>query len=329
MWNCGAGFSLRGTSSPPGANDVETSRRTQVRRRLKSAPHLLICLFLLLPLCHAAKDEVVAAGQIERIMDRSITIRRADGVLVEARLLHTGKLRADVLVTKFHFGDNVEMACKAIPPVWDDDARLYRVLELERIDLLKKPSANEYYIAASSRAWREPGNMLKLLHPEFVPKMEAGERAVDGPPEARQTFEQARQVNLKYVAAIPTYMADETATRATADSVPPRWRPIDVILADVTFHGDMETRDQVFSNNRLIPGGMKDVKGLRWEGAFVSRLKPLFDADCPVAFKFVQTTTVKGRQLVVFEFHAPADSCFSPAAYSYLRYYAPWTGKVS
>jgi len=238
---------------------VETSRRTQVRRRLKSAPHLLICLFLLLPLCHAAKDEVVAAGQIERIMDRSITIRRADGVLVEARLLHTGKLRADVLVTKFHFGDNVEMACKAIPPVWDDDARLYRVLELERIDLLKKPSANEYYIAASSRAWREPGNMLKLLHPEFVPKMEAGERAVDGPPEARQTFEQARQVNLKYVAAIPTYMADETATRATADSVPPRWRPIDVILADVTFHGDMETRDQVFSNNRLIPGGMKDV----------------------------------------------------------------------
>jgi hypothetical protein len=285
-------------------------------------------ILLFVPSCYAAKDEVSATGHLERVMDRSITIRRADNVLIDARLLHTGKLRADILVTKFHLGDSVEIKCKAIPPSWDDDAHTFRVLELENIELLKKVSANEYFIAVSSRAWREPGNMLRQPRPEYIPKVEAADRAVEGPPEEVQNFERARAINLKYAAGLPTYVADETATRYTADSVPPHWRPLDVVLSDLTIHGESETRDQVFENNRLVQGGFKEIRGLRWSLGLAGRLRPLFDPECPVTVKYVEKTAVKNRQLLVYEFRAPIDSCFQPTSYSYLRYYAARTGKV-
>ncbi len=295
---------------------------------IRSAEIVCATLFLGVFCFGAKKDEVVATGNLERIMDRSISIRRADGVLIEARLLHTGKLRADVLAAKYHLGDIVEITCKSIPPAFDDDAHMFRVLELTNFQLLRSPSAEEYFQIITSRAWREPGNLLKPPRAEQIPRLDAAERAVTGPPEEQKNLEWARGVNLRYLAALPSFAADETATRYTTDQNPPKWRPLDVIASDVTFKRDVEIWDQVFANNRLVPGGIKDVKGLHWNGAFGARIRALFDPECPVTFKFTERTAVRGRQALIFDFRAPPESCFEASSYSYLRFFPGRTGKV-
>ena len=62
---------------------------------------------------------------------------------------------------------------------------------------------------------------------------------------------------------------------------------------------------------------------------FGSRLKPLFDPECPVTFRFDRRTASHGLQLLVFEFTSPADSCFPPSMNDFERYYAACYGRYS
>jgi hypothetical protein len=71
------------------------------------------------------------SGSLERIMLHAVTILRPDGLLVDARLPDTGGLSADALAVRYQLGDRVELACKPIRAVLDEEAHLLRTLEAE------------------------------------------------------------------------------------------------------------------------------------------------------------------------------------------------------
>lgn len=284
---------------------------------------LLVLLILLRP-GDAAQQPVVGSGSLERVMHQAITIKRPDGVLIDARLPSTGTLWGEVLAAKYKLGDRVEIACKRIPPVWDPEAQAHRSLELERVLYLRPPSPDELAFAIASRAWREPGNLL--APPAAVP-VGAGQE-FSGPTGEREILERAREVILKYVAALPNFIADETATRYVAPAAPPHWRLLDTIQSDVTFQGANETRDHVFQDGKPVTEGMEAVRGLHWSGTFGAVLKPLFDPECPVHLEFEKRTAARGLQLLVYKFSSPPDSCFAATQSDAERYYAARQGEV-
>jgi hypothetical protein len=286
----------------------------------------LIWVVSLLRPCGAAQKQIVS-GSLERVTHGAITVRQADGILIDARLPGAA-LRADALAARYKLGDRVEITCKPILFVFDEESRLYLSLELEKLRFLGAPSPDQLAGALTSRAWRDPGNLLKPATGEPTDRPAGTEQNFDGSAEARQSLEHTREIALRYVARLPNFIADETATRYTARTSPPEWRLLDTIQSEVKFRGAFETRDQVLQNGKLLKAGMKALGGLRWAAATGSALKPLFDPVCPVSFEFAERRTERGRELLVYDFSSPPDSCFGATTSSYQRYYAGWKGKV-
>ena len=76
-----------------------------------------------------AKD-LVFSGSLEKVTPEAISIRLADGIIIEALLPQSGSLSGESLSYRRFVGDPVEITCATISPTYDARAELFRHLEL-------------------------------------------------------------------------------------------------------------------------------------------------------------------------------------------------------
>lgn len=124
-------------------------------------------------------------------------------------------------------------------------------------------------------------------------------------------LEHAREVNLAYVANMPSFVADETAKRYVGDANSTKWRSLDTIQTEITFVGNRPVRRQIRRNGKPWEKPFEALPGFKWYGGFGSEIKPLFDPQCPTTIEYEGPAEVRGKKLLKYRFSSPADGCFA------------------
>jgi hypothetical protein len=124
-------------------------------------------------------------------------------------------------------------------------------------------------------------------------------------------LERAREVNLRYAASLPNFVADETAKRYVSSKKLPSWRLDDTIETEVTIKGNRAVRQQIRRNGKAWPRPFEELPGFKWSGGFGTEIRPLFDPHCPTTMEYQGRRESHGQQLLEYQFSSPADGCFA------------------
>jgi hypothetical protein len=284
----------------------------EVRRMLTQVAPLL----LFLQPCRAFASDLVFSGNLERVGHESISVKLADRRVIDARLPNTAPLTAGKIAAEHQMGDQVQIICKAVKPVWEEETSRYQSLEVTKLRLLGKPSPEEVSKMFPSTLGREGVNLLS--RPDSQAPLTAA--IADG-------LEHAREVNLAYTSSMPNFVADETAKRYTSDGSS-EWRYLDTIETEITFKGSRVVREQIRKDGRPWERPFQALPGFKWSGGFGSEIRPLFDTQCPTTMKYEGRTDVRGKQLLEYSFSSPPDGCFGPFYLEYQRYNPARTGHI-
>jgi hypothetical protein len=289
-------------------------------------------LVLVLQPCRGFAADVVFSGSLERVGHESISVRLPDHRVIDARLPNTRLLAAGKIAAQYNMGDQVEITCRAIKPVWDEDASRFQSLELTKLRFLRLPSPEELSTVLASRPWRAEVNLLSRPNAAVsAPKMglpdapSAKADALDTV--AHRKLEQAREVNLEYASNMPNFVADETAKRYTSDGSS-QWRYLDTIETEITFNGSRAVRQQIRRNGKAWGRPFQALPGFKWYGGFGTEIGPLFDLQCPTTIDYVGGAEVRGKPLLEYRFSSPPDGCFGPFFVKYQRYNPARNGHV-
>jgi hypothetical protein len=256
-------------------------------------------LVVLLQCGPAFAGNPVFLGSLERLRHRSISIRLADGRLLDAVLPRAVDLPASAIAARFNIGDQVQIACKPIRTVYDPVAELHQHMELEDLRFLRPASTEELAVVVATLSWQHGENLLKQLEP-----ISAGGRT--GAP---GELERVRQVNLEYVSKLPNFVADEVAKRYSSDLTAKQWRLEDTIESEISVKNARLTRQHIRRNGKPWDYTFNDLDGMHWE-AFGRELKPVFDKTCSTRIDFSGSEETAGQQLLVYRFSPPPGGCF-------------------
>lgn len=195
----------------------------------------------------------------------------------------------------------MEIKCRPIQPLWEEDVLMYQSLELTKIRFLRASTGEE---------------------------PPAGNPAVAETSDAN--LDHARQVNLQYAANMPNFIADETATRYVRHRDAGDWVYEDTIESEVTFRAGREIRQNMRQNMRrngeTWDRPFQALRGYRWYGGFGSELRALFSPRCPNMIEYKDRVAFGGKQLPEYTYHSPPDRCFGPFTVGYERHNAERTG---
>ncbi|MGA3026022.1 MAG: hypothetical protein ABSF98_14730 [Bryobacteraceae bacterium] len=277
---------------------------------------------------HEGRRSVVFSGGLQHIGQESITIRLADGVLIDAALAKGGHVTVEEIVAHYTFGDRVEITCSPIDEIYDAESQRYRFLEVKNLRLLTPFSDEERSREIGCRAWRQAGNRLKDLPATSAPAQGEG-NALRGPSvDYQNELEQARRVNLDYAANLPNFVADEIGRHYSGNDVGREWKYVQTVGSEVTFRGSSTSRQRVTRNGRPWGKPFEALPGFKWIGGFGAELKPLFDPECPTTLQFSGRMQMRGRSVLVYEFVAPPDGCFGDLYWKFRRFYPGESGRV-
>ena len=252
-------------------------------------------LVALLVFCASAAD-LIFSGSLVRAGDGSISVRLADGRVIEARLPRG-------IPAGYKTGDQVQITCKPIEPLWAEDVSRYQFLELTNLRRLPRPSREE---------------PSKAVEPA-PPAMDAA---------ARGKLEHAREVTLEYASNMPSFVADETARRYTGGSRAAKWRYFDIIETEIAFRGARAVRQDIRRNGRRWGRPFEALPGFKWYGGFGTEIGPLFGPRCPTTIEYRGRSEMRGKQLLEYRFGSPSDGCFPSFYFEYQRYNPARTGHV-
>src|SRR5580704_8335981 len=101
------------------------------------------------------------SGSLERVGNQSISVRLADRRVIDAMLPNTPPLEAAAMAAEYRSGDEVEINCKKISPVWEEGTGRYQSLEVTAIRLVRRPAAAEVSRMAPAIPFREGKNLLQ------------------------------------------------------------------------------------------------------------------------------------------------------------------------
>jgi hypothetical protein len=264
---------------------------------------IALLALLLLP-CHGFAADAVYSGSLERVGQESISIRLADRRVIDARLPNTRLLSAGKIAAQYKMGDQVEITCRQIKPVWEEDTSRYQFLELTKLRFLRESPKP----AASAPTPLTKEEVLNAV--------------------AHSKLEQAREINLEYVSNLPNFVADETAKRYTSDAKSPQWRYLDTIETEITFNGNRAVRQQIRRNGRPWTQPFEALPGFKWYGGFGTEIQPLFDLQCPTTIDYEGRAELRGKQLLKYRFSSPPDGCFASFYVEYQRYNPARAGHV-
>jgi len=188
-----------------------------------------ISLLLALSLPATAADRVFT-GSLERVRYASVSIRTADGLVVDA-VLPAG------IGVPYNVADQVEMTCTPAKTVYDAQAGLHYHLQLKSLRLVRPASAGERAETIALLSWQRGENLLKLPSAQ-VPRGEQSE------------LDHVRQVNLDYVSKAPNFVADEIVRDDRSDDAGKPWRLERTIEDEIGLKDGRLTRQNVRRNGK-------------------------------------------------------------------------------
>jgi hypothetical protein len=283
--------------------------------------HLLLVLPAVLFLCVAARAaDAVYSGGLVQVAPGSIWIRLADGRVAGARLPKDGDLSAGLISSQYHLGDQVEITCKRIDPFLDSKTDDYFFLELKKLRLLRPPTPDEFAKVRATLTWKNGDNLLKIP-PQAAEQ--TGQKRTES-----AALAHVREVNLGDALKMPNFIADERAQRFEKRKGSSNFQLRDTVESEITFQGSQATRQRVRINGKAWNSKSHWLPGITWGSAFGSEIKPLFDPECANTIEFKGPETVRGKQLLVYAFRAPADGCFAAGQISEFQYNGPLSGRV-
>jgi len=275
------------------------------RYLLATRARLEVCLvsFLLLAgAAFAARSEIAFSGGLERVTTESISIRLADGRIIEARNIATqGDLSSRNLAQKYTVGDRVEIACVAIKGIYSSLLGRRLDMDLKKLKLLRNPNRQERAEALQSKAWRQSPNLVRLANSEGSSEAPVSEWPA--------SLAGIRSHIAKFVSEMPNFVADEVAKRYVSTDVPPDWRPVDTIESEITFKGGAVSREHIAVNSKPWNSGYRELPGFKWTDAFGSQLTYLLDPRCPTTFEAAGKVNEEGKSLSAIRYSSPADGC--------------------
>lgn len=262
-------------------------------------------------------------GNLERVGDHSISVKLADRRVIDAMLPNTSALTASAIAIQYRMGEEVEIQCKSIQPVWEPATSRLQSLEITAIRFLRRPSPEEVSHLLEAKA-REGKNLLQL--PSVVaatPNPSADPNAPGG-----RELEHARRINLEYAANMPNFVADEIAKRYRSTAQSPGWRTYDTVESEITFRGRRAVRQQIRRNGKPWDQPFDALPGFKWYEGFETEISPLFDPQCPTTIEYEGRSKTGGRQLIEYRFRSPVDGCFPFLYFTYQRYNPARTGRI-
>jgi hypothetical protein len=176
---------------------------------------LCVCVSAAFVLCQRAggfDTGLTFAGGLERVGDQSISVKLADRRVIDAMVGN-----AESIAAKYRMGDEVEIQCKPIAPVWEAATSRFQSLEVTAIRFLQRPSPEEVGKMLEAR----PREGKNLLDQPDVPLAEPN-REVDLNAPGGKELENARRVNLEYVANMPNFGSEAPRDRRVG-AVTIRW----------------------------------------------------------------------------------------------------------
>jgi len=287
---------------------------------------LLAPLMLRFEPCLGFASDVVFSGSLERVGHESISVRLADRRVIDARLPNKSLLTSGAIAAQYNRGDRVQITCKPIQPVWEEEASRFQSLELVKLRLLGRPSPEESSGLPELPSWHEGVNLLSRPDAVSAPMRRTEIGGMDAV--ARSQLEHAREVNLAYASNMPNFVADETAKRYTSDSMSAQWGYLDTIETEITFKGAVAVRQQIRKDGKPWGRPFQALPGFKWSGGFGTEIRPLFDPRCPTTIQYEGRAEVRGKQLVEYRYSSPPDGCFNPFYLQYQRYNPGRTGHV-
>ncbi len=279
---------------------------------------LLAALFL--PGSVFAAD-LVFVGNLRFVTPESLTVRLDDGIVIDAKLPKSGDLRAGTITAEYRLADRVQITCRHIQAVHDLVLDRYHSLELQKLQLLRPPSPEDVTKVVASLSWQGGDNLLK-------PSAVAPQPDVKAPDAAPGDLEHVRMVNLERADKLPSFVADETATRSRGQTGSTKWRLIDTVESEITFRGSMATRQHVRINGKSWSSPSAWLPGVNWGFGFGHEIAPLLAWDCANTFGFEGREELRGKQLEVYSFHSPQDGCFGEGIIAYQQYAPARTGRI-
>jgi hypothetical protein len=266
------------------------------------------------------------SGSLERVGNGSISIRLADHRVIDAMLGSVPPLDATSVVAQYSMGDQVEVTCKPIQPVWEEATSRYQSLQVTAIRLIRRPSPEELSKILAVVPFQEGKNLLKRpgASPVSPPIQVADLNAPGG-----RELAHARLVNLEYAANMPNFVADETAKRYRSGPGSSIWRDFDTIESEITFRGNHAVRQRIRRNGKTWDQPFEALPGFKWYEGFGTEIRPLFDPKCPTTLDYQGRSKEHGRLILDYRFTTPVDGCFPFFFFGYQRYNPPRTGHVS
>jgi hypothetical protein len=249
---------------------------------------LLVVLFLSV-LGSVSATDVSFSGSLIRLGSSSISVRLQDRRIIDAMLPDFAAVSG-----KYNVGDEVEITCKPVHPVFEKSTSRYQSLEVTSMRLLRRPSFEERSEMSQPRTAESSGGGEALEH--------------------------AREVNLRYLANMPNFVADETARRYRSVANSTRWRDYDTVQSEITFQGRNAVRRQIRRNGKPWTQPFEALPGFKWYEGFATEIKPLFDRECPTRIEYQGTSQMGERQLKKYGFNSPSDGCFPYFYFDYQRY---------
>jgi hypothetical protein len=281
-------------------------------------------LVLVFQPCGGLAADLNFSGSLQRVGHQSVSVRLADRRVIDARLPNTALLTAEKIAAQYKMGDQVEIACKPIQPVWEEETARLQSLELTRLRFLREARPDELAQIPAPRSSSENVNLLSrpTAATSKIPDSPATNAVADG------KLEHAREVNLEYASNMPNFVADETAKRYTSSSASADWRYLDTIETEITFKGSSAVRQQIRRNGKPWERPFQALPGFKWYGGFGTEIRPLFDLLCPTTIEYQGRAEVRGKRLLKYRFSSPADGCFGPFTMEYQRYNPARSGHV-
>ena len=247
----------------------------------------------------------VFTGNLVQVAPGSISIRLADGRVVDARLPKSGNLAAEALAKEYSLADQVEITAKTIDAFLDKQRDHYYFVELKKLRLLRSSSPEELTGVLNTLWWKRGDNLLQ------VPGKLAPKPSLTLPD---PRVERLREVNLGYVASLPNFVADERATRSLKLKDSSSWKLQDTVESEITLQSSGRSRQHVRINGKARNSQSHWLPGVNWGIGFGTELIDLFDPKCETTFDFKGPGDgPENKQLLLYSFHAPPDRCFGPS----------------
>ena len=262
-------------------------------------------------------------GSLERVGDQSISVKLADRTVIDAMLPNTPTLGPSAIAAQYKMGDEVEIRCKPIQPVWEAIRRGSSPWRSPHSGFCDGPRSEEVSSLLEARP-REGKNLLQ--RPQVAVPMPKG------PPirmlQAAVSWNTRAGSIWQYAANMPNFVADETAKRYRSTTQSPDWRLFDTVSDEIAFRGSRVVRQQIRRNGKPWSQPFDALPGFKWYEGFETEISPLFDPKCPTALEYQGRSQVGGRQLLDYRFSSPVDGCFPFLYFAYQRYNPARTGHV-